>query len=29
MSAYTAGVFECYKKELEERNMGTMEIVEL
>jgi hypothetical protein len=27
MSAYTAGVFEVYKKELEERNMGTMEIV--
>ena len=27
MSAYTAGVFEGYKKELEERNMGTMEIV--
>jgi len=27
MSAYTAGVFENYKKELEERNMGTMEIV--
>jgi hypothetical protein len=27
MSAYTAGVFESYKKELEERNMGTMEIV--
>jgi hypothetical protein len=27
MSTYSAGVFEGYKKELEERNMGTMEIV--
>jgi hypothetical protein len=27
MSNYSAGVFEGYKKELEERNMGTMEIV--
>ena len=27
MSAYTGGVYETYKKELEESNMGTMEIV--
>jgi len=27
MSTYSAGVFEGYKKKLEERNMGTMEIV--
>jgi hypothetical protein len=29
MSAYTTSIFENYKKELEESNMGTMEIVEL
>jgi hypothetical protein len=29
MSAYTRSIFENYKKELEESNMGTMEIVEL
>jgi hypothetical protein len=29
MSGYTSRVYENYKKELEERNMGTMEIVEL
>lgn len=27
VSTYTSGVYEGYKKELEERNMGTMEIV--
>jgi hypothetical protein len=27
MSAYTSGVYETYKRQLEESNMGTMEIV--
>lgn len=29
MSAYTASVFENHKKQIEESNMGTMEIVEI
>jgi hypothetical protein len=29
MSAYTSGIYESYKKQLEESNMGTMEIVNI
>lgn len=29
MSAYTSGIYESYKKKLEESNMGTMEIVNI